>query len=292
MQVRAFSTSLLLGLLISPYGGPVTLQHRTASLAPEGPKLRISLQTFDAHPLTVQNGLVVVQAADAVRVVDAQSLRVVRRYPLRRKGVCAVGVDGTTAVALVGCGSAKSSRFAIVRFGGGNAWIPLRRRLDPLVYPVSFAFGDGKLFVARPGMVVDVLDLRTGAVSSHRPARTLAKGEGYVRASWLGGHLLALNGTVVDIRSWRRRTLAEHAVETVAGGRWLATYGPAGVAVYTRDDLTLYRRVLRGQVVDEARIVGRVLYVRVGLVWHVIDVVSGRSLARLLPDDSQDLWLL
>jgi hypothetical protein len=290
--MRVFPASLLVGLLISPYGGSVTLQHRTASLAPEGPKLHISWEAFDAHPLTAQNGLVIVQTRNAVQVVDMRSLRVVRTFPLRRKGVCAVGLDGTTPVALVGCGSATSTRFAIVRFGGGNAWIPLRRRLDPLVYPVSFAFGDGKLFVARPGAAVDVLDLRTGAVSSHRPARTLAKGEGYVRASWLGGHLLALDGTVVDVRSWRRRTLAEHASETVAGGPWLATYGSGGIAVYTRSDLRLYRRVLRGRLVDEARIAGRALYERVGLVWHVIDIASGRSLARLLPDDSQDLWLL
>lgn len=292
MQARAFSASLLLGVLISPYGGPVTLQHRTAALAPVGPKLRVSWQAYQTHPLTAQNGLLAVQTKDAVAVVDARTLRLVHRYPLRRGGVCGVGLDGATPVALVGCGSGRSTRFAVVRLGDRNRWLALRRPLAPLVYPVSFAFGDGRLFIARPGMAVDVVDLLTGAVTSHRPLRTLAKGEGYVRANWLGGDLLALDGTVVEVRAWHPRTLAAHASETVAGGRWLATYGPGGIAVFTRSDLRLYRRVLRGQYVDQARIVGGVLYARVGLVWHEIDVRTGRAIARLLPDDSQDLWLV
>ena len=49
-------------------------------------------------------------------------------------------------------------------------------RLDRLSWPVSFAVGDGKWFVARAGGIVDVIDLQTGRTTSHRPFRTLAKG--------------------------------------------------------------------------------------------------------------------
>jgi hypothetical protein len=113
-----------------------------------------------------------------------------------------------------------------------------------------------------------------------------------VRAQWLGDHLLGLAGTVVDVRSWHKRTLAPDATETIAGGDKVTTVGPNGVNVYTKRGLRLYRRLLRGEVIDSALLDGDVLYAQSALVWYVVDVRSGRTIARLVPDTSWSLQLL
>jgi hypothetical protein len=294
MQVRRFSASLLLGMVFAPNGGrPVTFQHLAPlTLKPTGPALRVAVSPYTFHPLAVGSGLLVARTAHGVRVYGRSSLRLVHSYPLRAKDTCAVGLDGTTPVAVVGCLDATSRDYAIVRFGATPTRIRVRQSLATIRYPVSIAFGDGHAYVVHAFGAVDAIDLRTGSVTSHAPLRTLSKGEGYVRAQWLGDHLLGLAGTVVDVRSWHKRTLAPHATETIAGGDKVATVGPNGVNVYTKRGLRLYRRLLRGEVIDSALLDGDVLYAQSALVWYVVDVRSGRTIARLVPDTSWSLQLL
>jgi hypothetical protein len=294
MEVRAFSASLLLGMVFAASPGrPVTFQHLAPlTLQPAGPALRVAVSPYSFHPLAVGDGLLVARTANAVKVYDRSSLRLVHSYPLRGRDTCAVGLDGTTAVALVGCLKPTSRRYAVVRFGPSRARIPVRLPLAAIRYPVSVAFGDGHAYVVHAFGAVDAIDLRTGSVTSHAPLRTLAKGEGYVRAQWLGDHLLGLGGTVVDVRTWHRRTLAPHASETIAGGDKIATVGSNGVDVYTKSDLRLYRRLLRGEVIDSALLDGDVLYAQSALVWYVVDVRTGRMIARLVPDTAWSLQLL
>jgi hypothetical protein len=293
MEVRAFSASLLLGMVFAASPGqPVTFQHLTPlTLKPTGPELRVAVSPYSFHPLAVGNGLLVARTATAVKVYDRSTLRLLRSYPLRGKDTCAVGLDGTTAVALVGCLKPASRRYAVVRLGTAPTRIPVRQPLTAIRYPVSIAFGDGHAYVVHLFGAVDTVDLRSGSVTSHAPLRTLSKGEGYVRAQWLGDHLLGLAGTVVDVRTWHRRTLAPHASETVAGGDKIATVGPNGVDVYTKHGLRLYRRLLRGEVIDSALLDGNVLYAQSALVWYVLDVRTGRLIARLVPDTSWSLQL-
>ena len=294
MEVRAFSASLLLGMVFAAGPGqPVTFQHLAPlTLSPTGPRLRVALSPYSFHPLGVGGGLLVARTASAVKVYDRSTLRLVHSYPLRAKDTCAVGLDGTTAVALVGCLAPTSRTYTVVRFGATPTRVRVRQPLAAIRYPVSVAFGDGHAFVVHAFGAGDAIDLRSGSVASHAPLRTLAKGEGYMRAQWLGNHLLGLAGTVVDVRTWHKRTLAPHASETIAGGDKLATVGPNGVNVYTKRGLRLYRRLLRGEVIDSGLLDGDVLYAQSALVWYVVDVRTGRTIARLVPDTSWSLQLL
>jgi hypothetical protein len=294
MQVRRFSASLLLGMVFAPNGGqPVTFQHLAPlTLKPTGPALHVAVSPYTFHPLAVGDGLLVARTAHGVKVYDRSTLRLVHSYRLRGKDTCAVGLDGTTAVALVGCLSQASRDYTVVRFGTTPTRVRVRQPLTAIRYPVSVAFGDGHAYVVHAFGAVDAIDLGSGSVTSHAPLRTLSKGEGYMRAQWLGDHLLGLAGTVVDVRTWRKRTLAPHASETIAGGDKIATVGPNGVNVYTKRDLRLYRRLLRGEVIDSALLDGNVLYAQSALVWYVVDVPTGRTVARLVPDTSWSLQLL
>lgn len=293
MSIR-FSLGLLLALLI-PNGDLAA--SRFVHLSPTtleriGPQLHVRLDPYSFHAVDAGSGRFVTRTKDALQVFDSATLRLVRSYPFRARDVCAVGLDAATPVALVGCTSQTSRQYAVIRFDVTPLRIPVRRAIAAIRYPVSMAFGDGHVYVVRAFGAVDAIDLRSGSVSSHAPKRTLAKGEGYVRAEWLGDHLLGAGGTVVDVRTWHRRTLAPHATETVAAGDKIATVGPNGVNVYTKRDLRLYRRLFRGEVIDSALFDGNVLYVQSALVWYVVDVPTGRTIARLVPSDSQSLQLL
>lgn len=294
MQVRAWSASLLLGMVLGPnWGQPVTFRHLTPlTLEPVGPALRVPVSPYSFHSLELGGGLLVARTATAVRVFDTSTLRPVRSFRFRARDTCAVGLDGATPVALVGCLRPTSRRYAVVRFGATPTRVRVRQRPSAIRYPVSVAFGDGHAYVVHAFGAVDAIDLRSGSVTSHAPLRTLSKGEGYMRAQWLGDHLLGVAGTVVDVRTWHRRTLAPHASETIAGGDRVATVGPNGVNVYTKRGLRLYRRLLRGEVIDSALLDGNVLYAQSALVWYVIDVSTGRTIARLVPDTSWSLQLL
>jgi hypothetical protein len=289
-----FSLGLLLALVI-PNGDLASSRFvhvSPATLETVGPELHVRLDPYNFHAEDTGDGLLVARTKSALNVFDSTTFRLVGSYPFRARDVCAVGLDGTTPVALVGCKTQTSRRYAVVRFAPAPVRIPVRRAIAAIRYPVSMAFGDGRVYVVHAFGAVDAIDLRSGSVTSHAPKRTLAKSEGYLRAEWLGDHLLALGGTVVDVRTWRRRTLAPHATETVAGVDKIATVGPNGVNVFTKRDLRLYRRLFRGEVIDSALFDGDVLYVQSALVWYVVDVPTGRTIARLVPDLSPSMELL
>ena len=291
MEVRRFSATLLLALLWpNAPGQPLRLQHFTPiTMKPVGTPLKIDYSWFDgSQSFASGNGSIVLRVPNAIEVVDAASLRVTHRYAFRRRSTCAVGFDGAAVVALTGCFTASSKAYTVWRLTpGSRRSIPVSG-LEPLAWPVSFAVGDGKWFVARSGGMVDAIDLETGRVTSHRPRRTLAKGRSVREASWLGEHRLGLAGTVVDVRTWRKRTIALGAQRLDAIGGYVIAHGSNGIPVFD-DSLHLYRRLARGRVIDRVGLSGGILYAQIGLAWDLWDLRSGKHLGIVLPDTP---WLV
>lgn len=292
MGARQFSATLLLALLWpNTAAQPLRLQHFTpVSMRPVGPSLKIDYSWFYGYQnYASANGSVVVRLPRAIEVIDGASLRVTQRYTFRHKGTCAVDFDGTAVVALTGCLTAKSTTLTVWRLTPTSRRAIRVAHLDPLAWPVSFAAGDGTWFVARGNGTVDAIDLETGHVTSHRPRRALAKGpRGYREASWLGEHRLALSGTVVDVRTWRKRTIALGAKRLDAIGGYVIAYGKNGITVFD-DSLHLYRRLARGRVIDRIGLADGVLYAQIGLAWDLWDLRTGKHLGIVLPDTP---WLV
>jgi hypothetical protein len=231
----------------------------------------------------------VVRLPNAIEVIDEGSLKVTQRYTFRHKGTCAVDFDGTAVVALTGCLTASSKTHTVWRLTRASRSSIRVAHLAPLAWPVSLAVGDGKWFVARRDGSVDSIDLRTGHVASHRPRRTLAKGvPGYREASWLGDHRLGLNGTVVDVRTWHKRTLALGAqrLDTIDG--YVIAHGMNGITVFDHS-LHLYRRLAAGRVIDTVGLSDGIIYAQIGLAWDEWDLRTGRHLGIVLPDTP---WLV
>jgi hypothetical protein len=291
MDVRRYSASLLLALLWpNAAGQPLRLQHLAPqSMTRVGAPLRIDYDSsYGFQTMAFADGRFVVRVEKGLEVVDAASLRVVVRYPLARSDVCAVDFDGAAVVALLGCKSVTSNAHTLWRFTSTSRRAIPVRHLDPLRWPVTFAVGDGKWFVARAGGSVDVVDLETGVVVHRSPRRVLSKGAGFTTASWLGQHRLGLNGTVVDVRSWRARTIAPGARRLIAAGGYVLAYGTDGITVFD-DRLQLYRRLARGLEIDDLGVSDGVAYAQIGLVWDLYDVRSGKHLDTVLPDTP---WLV
>jgi hypothetical protein len=291
MGVRRFSAGLLLALLWpNTPGQPLRLQHFTPrTLEPAGRELKLYPSYWGFQPMSFSGDRLVLRTRSQIQVIDTGTLHVVRAYPFRPKATCAVGLDGETVVVLYGCSSATSKHFTVWRIGSASRRSIAVRGLAPLTYPVSAAVGDGHWWIARGNGEVDAIDLRTGQVARHGPARSLAKaGVPYTQATWLGEHRLGLDGSVVDVRTWTRHVLAAHARSLAAAEGWVFAYGTDGVTVYD-DDLRLYRRLAIGSVVDSATIHGGVLYAQIGLVWELYDLRSGAHLDTVLPDSA---WLL
>ncbi|HET7129597.1 MAG TPA: hypothetical protein VFJ93_11045 [Gaiellaceae bacterium] len=291
MEVRRFSATLLLALLWpNAPGQPLRLQHfAPVTMKPVGAPLKIDYSWFDgSQSFASANGSIVVRVPNAIEVVDGASLRVMHRYAFRHRSTCAVGFDGTAVVALTGCFTASAKGYTVWRLTPGSRRAIPVTRLAPLAWPVSFAVGDGTWFVVRSGGTVDAIDLRTGHVTSHRPRRTLAKGRSVSEASWLGEHRLGLAGTVVDVRTWRKRTIAAGAQRLDAIGGYVIAHGTNGITVFD-DSLHLYRRLARGRVIDRVGLSGGILYAQIGLAWDLWDLRSGRHLGIVLPDTP---WLV
>ena len=264
---------------------PLRLQHFTpVTMRPVGAPLKVDYSWFYGYQnVASANGSLVVRLPNAIEVIDGSSLTVTQRYPFRQKDTCAVDFDGTAVVALTGCLTATSKSFTLWRL------TPASRRgmrvsgLEPLSWPVSFAVGDGTWFVARGNGSVDAIDLESGHVTTHRARRTLAKGRGSVDASWLGEHRLGLNGTVVDVRTWRKRTLALGAQRLDAIDGYVIAHGTNGITVFD-DSLHLYRRLAAGRVIDRVGLSDGIVYAQVGLAWDEWDLRTGRHLGIVLPD--------
>jgi hypothetical protein len=291
MQVRTFSASLLLALLWpNTPGQPLRLQHLTPrTLEPVGRQLQLYPDyRWGFQQTSYADGVMVVRTPRAFNVIDTSSMQRIHSYPFARRDVCATGLDGPAVVALVGCRSTKAATHTLWRFTpAGRRSVPVRG-LGAISWPVSFALGDGTWFIAFRGGDVAAVDLRTGAVTRHEHRRTLAKGEGSVQAAWLGRHRLGLNGTVVDVRTWHRRTLAAGARNLTASDGFVVAWGSNGITVYD-DALRLYRRIAPGKVIDDASIHGGVVYAQVGLAWDLWSLRSGRHLGTVLPDTP---WLV
>ena len=291
MGARSFSATLLLALLWpNAPAQPLRLQHFTPlTLKPSGPQLEIDYSWFYGYQnVAVANGSVLVRLPNALEVIDGSSLRVTRTYTFRHKGTCAVDFDGASVVALTGCLTATSTSFTLWHLAPGiRLSIPVSG-LAPLAWPVTFAVGDGNWFVARGNGTVDAIDLETGHVTTHRPRRMLAKGPGFLDASWLGEHRLGLNGTVVDVRTWRRRTLALGAQRLDAIDGYVIAHGTNGITVFD-DSLHLFRRLAPGRVIDRVGLSNGVVYAQIGLAWDEWDLRTGRHLGIVLPDTP---WLV
>jgi hypothetical protein len=275
-------------------GSPVTLQHvDPLTLVPTGSKLPLTVSAETGWEWARHGNLLAlgphatVRNRSWVRIVDADRLRVLRTIPMRGRDVCDLAFDGPTLVVLTSkpwCfGSAGSYSLLRIDVASGHAGratpVP---GLRALVYPFTIASGDGRSFVARAGGEVDVVDLRTGAVTPHRPRRTLAKGEGFVRARWLGRHRLGLNGTIVDVRTWRRHTLMAGARGVTSGPYELVAWGAHGVNVY--DQAMHFRiHVLGDEDVDDVHVVGRMLYATVGAATDIVELTTGKRIG-LVPN--------
>lgn len=291
MGARSFSATLLLALLWpNAPAEPLRLQHFTpVTMRPVGAPVKVDYSSFYGYQsFATADGAIVVRLPNAIEVIDGASLDVEQRYTFRHKGTCAVDFDGATVVALTGCLTSKSKSFTVWRLTPTSRRSVRVSRLDPLTWPVSFAVGDGNWFVARGNGTVDAIDLLSGHVTSHRPRRTLAKGRGFVAASWLGEHRLGLNGTVVDVRTWRKRTLALGAERLDAIGGYVIAHGTNGITVFD-DSLDLYRRLAPGRVVDRVGLSGGVVYAQIGLAWEEWDLRTGTHLGVVLPDTP---WLV
>lgn len=291
MQVRRFSATLLLALLWpNAPGQPLRLGHFTPlTMVPTGPVAKVDYDgSYGFQAMAFRPGAVLVRAHRALDVIDTTSLQVVERYRFLRRDICSVDFDGTTVVALVGCKTVNTTAHTLWRLAPGSRHAIPVPGLQPLRWPVSFAVGDGKWFVARKGGAVDVIDLQTGRVTTHHPRRTLQKGEGSVEASWLGDHRLGLNGAVVDVRTWRRRVLALGARKLMAVDGFILSYGANGITVYD-DSLHLYRRLAAGRPIDDLGVSGGIAYAQIGLSWDLYDLRTGKYLRTALPDSA---WLL
>jgi hypothetical protein len=291
MRVRQFSASLLLALLWpNTPAQPLRLQHFTpVSMKPVGSPTKIDYSRFYGEQnYATANGSIVVRLPNAIEVIDESSLRVTERYVFRHKATCGVAFDGTTVVALTGCLTATSKVFTAWRLAPGSRHAVAVSHLRPLMWPVSFAIGDGTWFIARGDGTVDAVNLETGRVTTHRPRRTLAKGRSAVVASWLGEHRLGLNGTVVDVRTWRKRTLALGAERLDAIDGYVIAHGTNGITVFD-DSLHLFRRLAANRVIDRVALSGGIVYAQIGLAWDEWDLRTGRHLGLVLPETP---WLL
>jgi len=291
MGVRSFSATLLTALLWpNAPAQPLRLQHFTPlTMKPAGPQLTIDYSWFYGYQsYAARGGSIVVRLPNAIEVIDEGSLAITQRYPFRDKGTCAVDFDGTTVVALTGCLRAASRTFTVWRLTPTSRRAIRVPHLEPLAWPVSFAIGDGTWFIARNNGTVDAIDLETGRVTTHRPRRTLAKGRGGVAASWLGRQRLGLNGTVVDVRTWRRRTLAPGAERLDAMAGYVVAHGRDGITIFD-DSLRLYRRLAAGRVIDRVSVNDGIVYAQIGLAWDEWDLRTGKHLGLVLPDTP---WLV
>lgn len=226
-----------------------------------------------------------VATGQPIRIADARTLRTRRIVGVGDRDVCGLTYDRAELIALVANQPCywRHGSFAVVRSG---RTIPVSG--VHTVFPTNLAFGDGQAFVARAGGGVDAIDLRTGGVR-HHPRRALAKGEGIVFTRWLGSHRLAVGGSIVDARTWRRRAADPGAVGVTRAGDGLAAYGSRGVSVLARDGRVRYR-VLRGANVRIVRSSGRYLYAASDRNAWIVDLRTHRVTAGAI--DPTLVWSL
>lgn len=272
-------TALLVGLLLpGAAGAPLGFQHVSTALAPARAPLRVAFtDRTAAMPWARHGDTIVVRRRASLLVVAASTLRRLRSIPLPATIDCALGFDGPTVVIVTGCASVRNHRHLVLRIDPERGVISHTVASFPLGRGLDTTFGDGHVYVARPGRV-DVVDERTGRVVTHPARRSLAKDGGFVRAAWIGDHLIAINATIRDARTWQLWAVLRGGMQVSAGPADLVAYGPAGASVYTRRGRLRYR-VLRGEDVNAVTIVGRTMFASVGAAVDVVDLAAGRRTA-------------
>lgn len=292
MSLAALATAFLLALDLGGTGhgatlrrlDPTTLRTRTALHLPNA-MLGFAWARRGATAAVVVKP---VATGQPIRLVDTRTLRVQRVLAVGDRDVCGLAYDGATLVALAADRPCywNGGHFEVLRFAEhGMRVVPVPGLHT--AWPTNLAFGDGHAFVTYPGGSVSAIDLRTGATIVHRPRRTLAKGEGLVPTRWLGGHLLGVGRAIVDVRTWRKRVIAD-ATGMAPAGEHLVAYGPHGATVYTRQRRRLFH-VLDNESVDNVHVVGRFLYADVGLG---LDVVDLRTHADVRVIAHSDPWIV
>jgi hypothetical protein len=199
---------------------------------------------------------------------------VLRLEQARRELVLLLGRRGRVGEARLGVADAHG-RLRVVRLGRIAAGVSLEVtgmiRSRSSIPGLAVDPAGRRAFVVAPGLVA-VIDLRSLAVSYHRPARSaslLARIHAWLEpnaeaksaygpsrvAHWLGGGLLAVTGSdahgrtskpaglvLVDTRSWSVRTIDEKAVDVVAAGDLLLVTGNGlGLTAYGLDGKRRFR---------------------------------------------------
>lgn len=278
MEVRRFSASVLIGLALGSPGVPSSLQL----LAPG------TLRTVHAlHLPNASLGFAVARRYDTaavvvkpvatgqpIRLVDTRTMKVTRVIGVGDRDVCGLTWRGRTLLALAADQPCywPGGSFSVLRVVGGRIRSVVAVPGLSTVIPENLAFGDGNGYVARVGGEIDVVDLRTGRLTVHRPARVLAKGERIVSTRWLGRHRLAVGPDLVNTRTWGARRLVAGARGIAAGPGVLVAYGNRGAEVI-RGSKRMH--VLAAEPIVEGWVAGDYFYAAVGDATDVVDLRTG-----------------
>lgn len=278
-MTRRFSATVLIGLALgTPAGGRSSLQVLQPGTMRTVHAIRLPsaflgyawARRFDTLAVVVKP----VATGQPIRILDARTMRVRRTIQVGDRDVCGLTFRGRTLLALAAdrpCYWA-GGHFSVLRITGGRIVRVQQVAGLSTAAPTTLAFGDGNAYVTQPGGTVETVSLRTGALTVHRPQRTLAKGGRIVWTTWLGRHRLAVGGNVVDVRSWRRRLLAPGATRIAGSGAVLAAYGGKGATIV---DGASRRHVLGDEPVSEAWVAGGYLYAAVGAATDVVELRTG-----------------
>lgn len=278
MEVRRFSVSVLIGLALGAPGVPSSLQLlapgtlRTVH-AVHLPNASLGF-AFARRYRTVAVVVKPVATGQPIRLVDTRTMTVTRVIGVGDRDVCGLAWRGRTLFALAADRPCywPNGHFTVLRIVAGRI-----RRVVPVVglstlAPTNLAFGDGNVYIARVGGEIDAVDLGTGRLTIHRPARVLAKGERIVATRWLGKHRLGVGPNVVDTRTWRARRLVAGAKGIAAGPGVLVAWGDRGAEVVHG---TKRSHVLGTEPIAEAWVAGDYLYAAVGAATDVVDLRTG-----------------
>jgi hypothetical protein len=295
VTARRLSASALIALALGGPGAGSLQRVAPGRLRPVGHAVRVPNAmlgyAWARRGSTLALVVKPVATGQPIRIFDARSLRLRRRIRVGDRDVCGLTFAGPALVALASDRPCywSGGRFSLLRIDparGIVSTVPVHGLRT--VFPTNLAFGDGHAYVIR-GDTIDAVDLRTGTVREHRPRRSLAKGTGIVFARWLGDHRLGAGGGIVDVSTWRRRTLLAGARGVAGGAHDLVAWGDHGASLYTRSGRLRLHVLPTTQIVD-AHVVGRTLYVYDDAATTVVDLVSGRTL-RVVPAPTGP-WLL
>jgi hypothetical protein len=288
MGAFSVAVSSLIALLATAPGGKTTLEHLAPSTL-EATGRPVALPDSSLGAAWARDGSTLafvvkpVATGQPIRIADVRTLRTWKIVPVGDRDVCGLTFDRGNLVALTADQPCYWQRghFNLIRYDT-RTWRPARAIPLPglhTVFPTNLAFGDGIAFVARAGAGLDTIDLRTGAVARRHPRRSLSKGEGVVVTRWLGGHLLAVGPTVVDVRTWRARVPDPTARGVAPAGADLVAYGPHGATVFTRSGLRRFS-VLPKIDLGTVQVVGPYLYGAEGtsILAHEVDLRTRREL--------------